>query len=323
MKNIKKLWLIAIIVLIGFIAVSCEEELGTFTVTFDSDGGTSVPSQTVEAGGFRPTRPANPSKAFTPTVAGLYEGSTLSYTFVEWRKPNGTAWIFDMDTVSSDITLKAHWTAPAPISGVEANDLQAAVAHANTNNTRSFTMFIDQDINSGSVFLNAEGANLTIIGIGEERTIQYNGNVGWQLITLGSFFTTSNFTLGNNITLRGITNATSRLIDIDAGRLTMKAGSKITGHSTTFRIGAVSISGANARLIIEGGEISGNRSRNMDVGDGAVGGVSVSNGGHFTMTSGTLSGNMRQTLNLAADLWVGTGANVSITGGTLGFRVDQ
>jgi hypothetical protein len=81
--------------------------------------------------------------------------------------------------------------------------------------------------------------------------------------------------------------------------------------------------GSNARFVMEGGEISGNRSTNTAQGVNAVGGVAVSNGGRFTMSGGILNGNFRTTGNTAADLWVGSGTTVSITGGTLGERVNQ
>lgn len=63
-----------------------------YTVTFDSDGGTAVPSQTVEEG-----------KTATEPTAPTKDG----YTFAGWY--NGeTAWNFN-NAVNENITLKAHW----------------------------------------------------------------------------------------------------------------------------------------------------------------------------------------------------------------------
>ncbi len=67
----------------------------TFTVTFDANGGSAVASITVDKDALI-TEPAAPTK----------EG----YTFAGWK--NGSkAWNFATDKVTSDITLKADWTA--------------------------------------------------------------------------------------------------------------------------------------------------------------------------------------------------------------------
>ena len=63
-----------------------------YTVTFNSDGGSSVSSQTVE-NGKKATKPTNPTKD--------------GYTFVEWQL-NGKSYNFDT-AVTGNITLKAVW----------------------------------------------------------------------------------------------------------------------------------------------------------------------------------------------------------------------
>jgi len=69
----------------------------TYIVTFDSQGGSAVNSQTVEEGGLAP-EPTAPTK----------EG----YTFAGWYRESGctNAWYFANDTVTSDVTLYAKWT---------------------------------------------------------------------------------------------------------------------------------------------------------------------------------------------------------------------
>ena len=64
----------------------------TYTVTFDSDGGSDVASQTIEEGN-RATKPADPTK----------EG----YDFVGWYNGN-TEFEFD-EVITGDITLTAKW----------------------------------------------------------------------------------------------------------------------------------------------------------------------------------------------------------------------
>ena len=65
-----------------------------FTVTFDSDGGSSVDAQTVVEGG-KATEPTAPTKD--------------GYTFDGWFDGE-TKWDFDNDTVTGNITLTAKWT---------------------------------------------------------------------------------------------------------------------------------------------------------------------------------------------------------------------
>ncbi|HKL94053.1 MAG TPA: phage major capsid protein [Clostridia bacterium] len=66
----------------------------TYVVSFDSNGGTQIASQIVEAGGA-PTKPVNPVKD------GL--------TFVNWYY-NGESYNFMYGQVNSDITLTAVWS---------------------------------------------------------------------------------------------------------------------------------------------------------------------------------------------------------------------
>jgi uncharacterized repeat protein (TIGR02543 family) len=69
----------------------------TYTVTFNSQGGTAVPSITNVASGSKISRPTSPTRA--------------GYTFVGWyREAAGTtAWNFDSDIVTANTTLYAKW----------------------------------------------------------------------------------------------------------------------------------------------------------------------------------------------------------------------
>ena len=69
----------------------------TYTVTFNSQGGSAVSLQTVNHGG-KVTKPTNPTRT--------------GYTFGGWYKESGctNAWDFATDTVISNVTLYAKWT---------------------------------------------------------------------------------------------------------------------------------------------------------------------------------------------------------------------
>ena len=133
-----------------------EPEPTTFTVTFNSAGGSAVPAQTGLEFGATATAPTPPTRAWHP-AAGLWLSSdwdelpeTSTFTFGGWRHGNET-WNFATDTVTENITLTAHWTAPtvevSPIGEVEANDVAAAVEHVNAN-AGAFTLAIDEDIST-------------------------------------------------------------------------------------------------------------------------------------------------------------------------------
>ena len=72
---------------------SSSSQVTTYTVTFDSNGGSNISSQTVESG-KKATRPTNPTR----------EG----YTFNSW-KLNGNEFDFS-SAITSNITLVASWT---------------------------------------------------------------------------------------------------------------------------------------------------------------------------------------------------------------------
>jgi uncharacterized repeat protein (TIGR02543 family) len=68
-----------------------------WVVTFNADGGTPAPGQQHIADGGKVTQPSTMNKS--------------GYTFGGWYRESGfaTAWNFDTDTVTSDITLYAKW----------------------------------------------------------------------------------------------------------------------------------------------------------------------------------------------------------------------
>ncbi|WP_337104180.1 InlB B-repeat-containing protein, partial [Paenibacillus sp. YIM B09110] len=73
--------------------------VGTYTVTFDSKEGSAVESETGILSGATVAKPTDPTRA--------------GYTFSGWYKDEGyaSAWNFTTDTVSTNTTLYAKWTA--------------------------------------------------------------------------------------------------------------------------------------------------------------------------------------------------------------------
>ena len=98
MKNIS--YLIMTTLIFGAVLTSCNENadnLREFIISFDSNGGSEVPPQTVREG----------DKAARPDVNPTLNG----YTFVGWYKDVELAneWKFDTDVVAANITLYAEW----------------------------------------------------------------------------------------------------------------------------------------------------------------------------------------------------------------------
>ncbi len=78
--------------------MSCTDEIPLYTVRFDSQGGSAVSAKEAFKG-TRITEPAAPTRA-NHEFGGWYKDAGLS-----------SAWDFDKDTVTSDLTLYAKWTA--------------------------------------------------------------------------------------------------------------------------------------------------------------------------------------------------------------------
>ncbi len=88
----------------------------SYTVTFNTQGGSAVTATTANAGS-KVTRPADPTRS--------------GYTFGGWYKEADctNAWNFDTDIVNSDITLYAKWTEST--TGIEIADKPLAKAYPN------------------------------------------------------------------------------------------------------------------------------------------------------------------------------------------------
>ncbi len=105
MKHILRL--VSLVALLALLLVGCtkqtppEDEVVYYTVSFDANGGTDVPSMTVQAGG-QISEPEEPTRE--------------NYIFDGWK--NGTeTWIFTYHNVNSDVTLKASWKSAADVFG--------------------------------------------------------------------------------------------------------------------------------------------------------------------------------------------------------------
>jgi len=95
MKRVVSIYLFIAVFAMSAVFTSCNKE--KFSVTFDSNGGSNIATQTVSSGN-KVEKPQNPTKD--------------RYTFVAWYKDEGltTDWNFTTDVVTSDITLFSRWS---------------------------------------------------------------------------------------------------------------------------------------------------------------------------------------------------------------------
>lgn len=131
-------------------------ETETFTVTFDSNGGSAVEAQRVTSTELV-SRPADPER----------EG----YIFIGWHDPDGNTFFFD-DPVESDLTLTAQWVEITPLTEEE-------LAKLNEYSGENFTALED---NSADPLTQVE-VEYTLDGVGGVSVRQVTS--GPMLLTAG------------------------------------------------------------------------------------------------------------------------------------------
>lgn len=277
------------------------EELAknSYMVTFDSDGGSAVTSQSILKGSTA-LKPVDPVKA--------------NHAFVEWRMA-GESKAFDFSTpVTAPITLRAVWVNLAPtvtvtqegtvVSGSTlARKLEWLTRTADSHNT--YIIVVNADENIPPHTLQFSGAiNITVIlrGDGTNRTIRLSAN--------GNMFTVRSevtFILDNNVTLQGHRRDRGTMVAVEGGTLIMNAGSSITGNAAAgSNLYGSGVNLSRGTFTMNGGTISGNA---VTKGGGGV----YVGGGTFTMNGGAISDNSADS---GGGVYVG-GGTFTMTGGTI------
>lgn len=137
----------------GNVSLYVNFEVISYTVTFDSKGGSAVDSQIVNHGGkaTAPTRPTSVAYDFVGWYTSTDGGETLSDT------------VFDFDTeITGDITLYANWY--LDLSNCTAENVVAKIEAM----TESGTVVVSDFISYGSeIFINLkEAINKKTFGVG-------------------------------------------------------------------------------------------------------------------------------------------------------------
>jgi uncharacterized repeat protein (TIGR02543 family) len=133
-------------------------EQSTYTVTFDSNGGSAVAEQTVN-NGAKVIGPSNPTKS--------------GYIFNGWYSDAGTSnlWNFDTDTVLADMTLYADW--------IVNNSGGASTTGGTTIQTGSITLTLTDSSGNPLAYYPVELHSTVISG-----TTDGNGQVTFTDVTL-------------------------------------------------------------------------------------------------------------------------------------------
>ena len=245
----------------------------THTVTFNSDDGSSQSTQTV-AHGAKIKKPADPTKTY-PLPAGFYQGTLPSYSFTGWYNGD-TSWDFDINTVSANITLTAHWGTPTlPISNNTVNTLNQAVAFINVN-PGNFIYVLAGDEIVTSQTLNRAGNTLTLYSEAS-RTIKLL-EAADSLLKIQS----GKLVIDGNITMDADKKGKVVIVDGENSFLELKGGT-FTGGDTDHMGGGVYIV-RGATFTMSGGSITKNTAS-------SGGGVFVNQRGIFSKTGGTISNN--------------------------------
>ena len=256
----KKLLSILMVALLIVFASCSNEPVISYTVTFESNGGTPVPSQKVEEGHQVIAPPTNPTKAGYVFVFWYLSGSTSAYDF--------------QSSVNNDFTLYAEWATGSNGGGDNDDDyspfaklseglyrinegsytaiqvadsdpdkdtfVRDAVKWVNTNSEgvstsiAEYVLVLDSKTYStpGSVnVLTQKYTTLTIYGK-KDAVIQLTSE--GKMFDIGSYNDRLGvkFILDGHLTIQGISNNKASLLDVAFGAtVEMKGNTKITNNS--------------------------------------------------------------------------------------------
>jgi uncharacterized repeat protein (TIGR02543 family) len=202
---------------------------------------------------------------------------------------------------NKDFYAKWITATPTPSDYSLAESLAWISINAEEGGAYTITLISDEDIAPMELSYEGKKVDIVLTGGMVERTVDlgHSGSV---------FIVKSGVTLklGSNITLRGRSDNTSALVQVDSGgTLEMQTGSKIRGNTSSGNGGGVLINGGT--LAMNGGEISGNTA-------GESGGGVYVYDGTFIMSGGEISSN---TANSGGGVYVAGGAFTKESGGVI------
>jgi uncharacterized repeat protein (TIGR02543 family) len=248
----------------------------TYTVAFESGGGSPVDSRTVAEGGTA-TRPENPVKD--------------DYIFHNWYADGELTMLFDFinTPITGNITVYAGWSGEEFVPRVPINHIfnvattdkwEAAGGDIIDNgNDKNYVINVTADFSvtggNAATFGDLSGVTVSLRGAGKTLTLNGKGSI----LRTGS----DQNIITRNLTLRGHISNVGRLVYVNGGTFTMNGG-KISGNNNPSGGGGVFVN-SGGTFTMYGGEISGNAANNY-------GGGAVVDGGTFRIVTGTIYGSL-------------------------------
>jgi len=275
MKNTTKLLLgFAILATVNFLLIACDNESDSdiFIVTFNSNGGSAVPSQEVPDGG-KAAKPKGVSQQVNFALEGWY---TDNNTFEN-------KWNFDMDTVIEDITLYARWQAVSTLDYEDFGPVLVTTTYTVANAVHW--------INAVDAISNGGDDKAYIINITGDFSIEGIENY-YDSYSYRYYYETSTFSEINDVTVSLRSDGKIITLSDDGNSLLCM------WKSQNLIIRNVNLLGNNSNgsivyiedgiFSMHGGEIKNNMvsEDTIDYADGVY-----INKGNFTMYSGKISGN--------------------------------
>lgn len=301
----------------------------TYTVTFDSQGGSVVAPRTVIPGRtlVAPEEPTNAQSLAQGLYLGDIDDPENGALFAGWYTDAECTSAYNFATpVTSNFTLYAKWEIRDQVLDLSTNDTPYHTAITTINGLTLaeetvYTLVIDRDVNftTNAGSLDRENAVLKIVGKGSERTIHGTG------ITSNMFSVKAGrLVLSNNLLIYGtdLGNNVIVSLDKDYAVAVLEDGCRLSGTTgTTADAIVVKINSSNSEFIMNGGEISNNSGSGNATRQATV----LNLYGIFTMNGGVISNNSVETdLNtthvcggVMFNGWTYTGHQFTKTGGEI------
>ena len=319
MKNVKKLWLITIIAIISFGAVSCDNDNNNGNGNGNGGSGTvtelTSPGLYKEAGEGKYVNTGvaanDVAAAFTRLAAANPSGGTAydgKYTLVINQDVTLTAKTAHVNRVNRELTiigLGEERIITAPVGG--AFSFGAAVS------TGYFSLTLGANITIKGV----DGMTATLIEVGQRSNLIMKE--------------------GSKITGFSTTTADRRIVSVIGGGSFTMDGGEISGNTvdrgTSNNAGSAGVWIGRGTFTMNGGTITGNTLTNgTSTSSWGAGGVSLGTGAYdddpakFVMNGGTITGNIRN--GEAFDVHIpnpGAASTVvfTYTGGTIGAILNK
>ena len=274
----------------------------TYTVTFDSNGGSAVASKVVRKG-YTVSAPADPTKSGS-LAEGLYlgdiEDAEQGALFVGWCTDPECTVDYDFSTpVTGDLTLYAKWDTQTPIAhGIAEPDDDTwnagndypyyGLTYVNNQSLASethYTIVMNSNCTvwNKSVTLNNANAVVRIIGKTSERTISRSNLNAVFNVTAGTLI------MGKNLKCTYTGSQDNPFFNVNGAGATLifDDGCTFDGTGKTLPTGKgiIDVNGDGAKFVLDGGRITGCAFSYRPVRLQSVGAQFIINGGSIDNNS--------------------------------------